>query len=78
MQGWTATVRNEVTRKRRGKRRKVYRRDDYIEPKYNGSVNSVQKNNVLVLKFCVFLKYFIILEFRTKFQLPAIFLSSVS
>ena len=29
-------------------------------------------------KVCVFLKYFIILEFRTKIQLPAVFLSSVS
>ena len=34
MQCWTATTRNEVTIKRKGKRRKVYRRDDSIEPKY--------------------------------------------
>ena len=52
MQGRTATTRNEVTRKRRGKRRKVYRRDDYIEPKYKICLLTLyKKNNGFVLKF---------------------------
>ena len=78
IQGWTATTRSEVTRKRTEKRGKVYRRDNSIEPKYKMCLLTLEKNNGLVLKFCVFLKYFIILEFRTKFQLPAILLSLVS
>ena len=43
-----------------------------------GLLSLDKKNNTLALKFCVFLKYFVILELRTKLQLPAIFLSSFS
>ena len=51
----------------------------YKEAKYKMRLLSIdKKSNILVLRFCVFLKDFIIPELRTKFQLSVIFLSSFS